>query len=296
MRMLRYFLAVAEELNFTRAAERLHIAQPSLSAQIRQLEAQLGVALLQRSTRSVSLTEAGHVLLAQGPRALAGMERAWSAAREAGRGTAGTVRLAYSLSAGHETAPDLIEAMRVAHPRISVTTAVLPTPQVLLAVRDGDADIGLARAPAPLEGVRLERLRNDLAGVLVAADHPLAEAASVELRAVAEHPVVLHPRAANPTHYDFIQGLFTSRNLHPHFIERDIAFDLSQRLVAAGSAVAVVGRSAIARLSPDLTWIPLCESVTIPVALALPATDQSATSAHFERVAMAHAADHHWLK
>src|SRR4051794_5324625 len=111
-RLLRYFLAVAKELNFTRAAETLGIAQPALSAQIRQLETQLGVQLLERTTRSVRLTEAGEIVRERGPAALAALAGVWDAARRAGRGEAGRLRLAYSPSSGYETAPRLVEALR----------------------------------------------------------------------------------------------------------------------------------------------------------------------------------------
>src|SRR3954470_24265126 len=104
-RLLRYFLAVAGELDFTRAAERLGIAQPALSAQIRQLEAQLGTRLLERTTRSVQLTDAGRFVHERGPGALAALAEVWDAARRAGRGEARRLRVAYSPSAGYETAP-----------------------------------------------------------------------------------------------------------------------------------------------------------------------------------------------
>ena len=295
-RLLRYFLAVADELNFTRAAERLHIAQPSLSAQIRQLEAQLGTRLLRRSTRSVSLTEAGQALHARGPAALAGLEGAWQAARDAGRGIVGTLRLAYTLSAGHDTVPRLVEALRDAHPGIVLTTDVLTSPQVLLAVRDGSADVGLARAPAPVDGVRLRPLRLDAAGILLAADHPLAESETVDLRRVADHPVVLHPRDANPAHHDFIRHLFASRGLQPSFVERDIAFDLSHRSITEGTAVTVVGRSTAVRLPPDLRWIPLEEPVAVTVALVLPAGEHPAIADRFTEVALTHADAQGWLE
>ncbi|MCW3063023.1 MAG: HTH-type transcriptional regulator AlsR, partial [Solirubrobacterales bacterium] len=126
-RLLRYFLAVAAELNFTRAAETLGIAQPALSAQIRQLEAQLGVQLLERTTRSVALTDAGRVVQERGPAALGALAEVWDAARRAGRGEAGRLRVAYSPSAGYETAPTLVSAVRGRYPGIEVTAEVLPT-------------------------------------------------------------------------------------------------------------------------------------------------------------------------
>lgn len=295
MRLLRYFLAVAEELNFTRAAQKLHIAQPSLSAQIRRLEAQIGGPLLRRSTRAVSLTQAGRELSARGPAALAAMDQAWEAARHASHGMAGTLRLAYPLSAGYDTVPSLLQTMHEHYPQIAVTTDVLPTPQVLLAVRDGHADAGIARAPSPMEGVRLEPLRHDREGVLVSAGHPLAGSATVELATVAQYPVVLHPRAANPSHYDFVVELFAAHGLKPGYEEHDIAFDLSRRFIADGKATILVGRSSAVGLAEDLRWIPLAEPVTLTVALVAPAGESAATATRFQHIALAHAAAHDWL-
>lgn len=294
-RLLRYFLAVAEELNFTRAASKLYIAQPSLSAQIRHLEAQIGVPLLRRSTHAVTLTEAGQALLAQGPAALAAMDRAWQAARQAGRGEVGTLRLAYTLSAGHDTVPRLVASLHDAHPGIAVTTEVLPTPKVLLAVRDGRADAGIARAPAPMQGVRLQPLRLDPEGVLVHADHPLAGEDTVDLAVVARYPVVVHPRSANPSHYDFVIDLFASRGLRPSLMERDIAFDLSQRFIAGGEATTLIGRSAAVNLPRGLRWLALADPVTVTVALVSATGEQSPIAERFQQVALAHATAHGWL-
>lgn len=295
VRLLRYFLAVANELNFTRAAEQLHIAQPSLSAQIRQLESQLGVVLLRRNTRAVSLTEAGRALAERGPHALDEMQRTWQAARDAGHGTVGSLRLAYTLSTGHDTTPQLIQALQGAHDGIVVTSDLMPTSQILRAVKDGHADVGVARTPERQAGVRLVPLRRDPAGILVAASHPLAAADTVALRRVAEHPVELGPRVANPAYHDFVRDLFGSRDLQPTFIERDIAFDLSRPFITDGTAVALVGRSTVTNLPQDLRWIALDEPITIMVGLVLPAGEPSATAARFEQVARAHATGHHWL-
>lgn len=295
VRLLRYFLAVAEELSFTRAARRLHIAQPSLSAQIRRLEAQLGVTLLHRDTRTVSLTPAGRALYARGPAAITALQHAWDAARQAGMGLTGTLRLAYTLSAGYDTAPRLVAALQERCPGVEIVTEVLPTPAILRAIQDRRADAGLGRAPAPADGVRRQTVRRDRLGVLVRAGHPLTELAEVPLTAVADHPVAIHPRAANPAHHDLITDVFARRGLRPRLVERDISLDVSQQTVSDGETVALAGRSTTGGLAAHLRWIPLTEPVTVPIVLLLPAVGASPVAEGFERVAVEHATALHWL-
>ncbi|UUT36687.1 LysR substrate-binding domain-containing protein [Microbacterium elymi] len=292
----RSFLAVAEELNFSRAAERLHIAQPSLSAQIRHLEKELGVQLLERTTRTVSLTEAGQTLFERGPAALVGIQQMWTAVREIGQGVVGALRLAYPLSAGFDTVPRLVQAMHEAYPRIAITTEVAPSPTVLRAVRDGRADAGIARSPAPLDGVQLSPLRHDKLGVLVAADHPLATRTAIELADVADHPVVLHPRDANPAHHDLIVDLFAAHGVQPRLVERDIAFDLSQSFIIGGSASTIIGRSSAPAIRDSMRWIPLVGGEAETVALVLPPAERTAAARRFEQIALAYASEHGWLE
>lgn len=296
VRLLRYFLAVADELSFTRAARRLHIAQPSLSAQIRRLESQLGVTLLQRDTRTVSLTPSGQALHARGPTAIAALQHAWDAARQAGPELSGTLRLAYTLSAGYDTAPRLVRALHDRHPGVEIRTEVLPTPAIVRAIRDRRADAGLARAPAPAEGVRLLTVRRDRLGVLVRVDHPLADLAEVTLGAVAEHPVAIHPRSANPSYHDLITELFAGRGLRPRLVERDISLEVAQQTVSDGEAVALGGGSTAGGLAAHLRWVPLSEAVTVPIVLVLPAVEVAPVADGFERVAVEHAAALHWLE
>jgi LysR family transcriptional regulator, benzoate and cis,cis-muconate-responsive activator of ben and cat genes len=295
-RLLRYFLAVADELNFTRAAERLSIAQPALSAQIRQLEAQLGVQLLERTTRSVRLTDAGRAVQDRGPAALAALEEVWEAARRAGRGEAGRLRIAYSPSAGYDTAPRLVEALRERYPGVEVTAEVLPTPEIVLAVLDGRADVGVARTPEPADGVRLRTVRVERQGVLVPADHPLASGPEVELAAVAEHPILVHPRAANPAHHDLLVNLFRGAGLEPRLVERPVAFDPTQRAIREAGAIGLVGASAAVGIAGGLRWVPLADPAPrLAVQLVLRDGEPSPVADRFERMSIAFAAAAGWL-
>jgi DNA-binding transcriptional LysR family regulator len=296
VRLLRYFLAVAEELNFTRAAERLHIAQPALSAQIRRLESQLGVQLFERSTRSVELTDAGRAVQERGPGALVALADVWEAARRAGRGEIGRLRIAYSPSAGYETAPALVRAMRERYPGIELTTEVLPTPELVQAVRDGRVEIGLARTPAAGDGVRLRTVRLEPLGVLVPAGHALAGRPAVGLAEVAEHPILMHPRAANPVQFDMIGGLFARAGLTPRFVERLVAFDPTLRVIREGEAVSLVGVSLADGVAADLRWVPLAGcAARLAVELVLPDRGPTPAADRFERVAAATAAAAGWL-
>jgi DNA-binding transcriptional LysR family regulator len=295
-RLLRYFLAVADELNFTRAAERLSLAQPALSAQIRQLEAQLGVQLLERTTRSVRLTEAGRAGHERGPAALAAFEEVWEAARRAGRGEIGRLRIAYSPSAGYETAPRLVDALRERYPGVEVAAEILSTPEIVRAVLDGRADVGVARTPVPVDGVRLRTVRVERQGVLVPAEHPLASGPEVELAAVAEHPILVHPRAANPSHYDLLIDLFRRAGLTPRLVERPVAFDPTQRLIREGRAIGLVGASSVAGIADGLVWVPLGDPAPrLDVQLVVRDGEPSPVVDRFERVTISFAAAAGWL-
>src|SRR4051794_21993225 len=151
LRHLRYFLAVAEELSFTGAADRLHMAVSPLSAAIRQLERELGVPLLRRTTRSVELTEAGRRLLSDGAAALAAVDEAFANARAAGRGVLGTLRLGTTPAARWEIRPALLARLRAAHPGIEVDASEATTGNLCreLLSRRLDVAIGFCTEPVP---------------------------------------------------------------------------------------------------------------------------------------------------
>ena len=148
-RLLRYFLAVAQELHFGRAAARLYISQPSLSNQIHKLERTLGTDLFVRNSRQVELTPAGRALLEEAPLALGALDRAAERARLAGEGIAGTVRLGYAPVAGYETLGAILTAVERDSPNSTVIASELYGAEIPGRVLSGDLDIGLAFSPSP---------------------------------------------------------------------------------------------------------------------------------------------------
>ena len=181
LRRLRYFVAVATERNFTRAAERLHVAQPALSRQVRLLERELGVELLRRTTREVTLTDAGRFLLERAPALLSATDDLWRSVRASPPASSGSVALGYGTSAGYETAPRLLEAIARRLPELEVSARVMATAEILDAVGDGTIDAGLVRCPPARDGLEAHVVRREPQGVLLRRDHPLAEGAAVAL-------------------------------------------------------------------------------------------------------------------
>jgi DNA-binding transcriptional LysR family regulator len=256
LRRLGYFVAVARERNFTRAAERLHIAQPALSRQIRLLEDELGVELLRRTTHDVELTEAGALLLERGARLLSDADALWSGVRRLAAGEAGTVRLAYGASAAYETAPKLLAALAERLPELVVETQVLATPAILAGVADGSLDAGIVRCARSGEV-----LRREPQGVLLHPGHPLAAREAIGVDELREELILIHPRGENPGHYDALLALL---DYTPRLLERRVPFDLAQTPVAEGRAVTITG---ISGHSPSLAWRPLAPETTLDVHL-----------------------------
>lgn len=203
-RVLRYFLAVAEELHFGRAAARLYIAQPSLSHQIRKLEETLGTPLFVRSSRSVQLTAAGRTLAREASAALAALDRAVQLTRLAGAGIATTIRLGYTPVTSFDTLTALLDALREDHPDFLVEAREYFSAEIPERLRAGDLDIGLALSPPPVDGVAAELLREEPVAAVLSARHRLADAPRIPLAELRDETLLLFARHHAPAYYDTI--------------------------------------------------------------------------------------------
>ncbi len=267
LRRLQYFVAVARERNFTRAAERLHVAQPALSRQVRALEQELGVDLLHRTTHEFELTPAGEFLLERGPALLSAADELWRSVRTYGSGERGEIVFAYGASASYETAPRLLLALSERQSGIAITTRVESVSEIVAGVTDGSIDLGLVRCPPATADLQARTIRLERQGVLLRRDHRLASGAMVEVADLAAENLLLHPREANPGHYDAVLDLCRSHGIEPRVRLRALTFDLAYSPILQGDVVAIIGESSRFGLPDELCWVPISPSVSLEVSL-----------------------------
>jgi DNA-binding transcriptional LysR family regulator len=218
LRHLRYFVAVAEERSFTRAAARLNVVQQGLSTAIKQLEAELGVQLLVRTSRRVDLTDAGRALLDAGRRSLYAVERSWDAARAAAQGNITELRVAYTLSVGFGALPTLHAAAAEQLPRVRVTWCEMWCREAVGGVATGRFDAGLARYPERLRGLAYETIGNERQAVLVHRKHRLRAMEEIALDDIAGETILTFPREMAPGYHDAMLDMMRAVGGEPRTI------------------------------------------------------------------------------
>lgn len=242
LRHLRYFVAVAEEQSFTRAAERLWIAQPGLSQQVRALERELGVELLERHSRGVIPTEAGALFLEKARAALAAVDGAIAAGRDAGAGLVGHLRVGVGTHARSELGPNLLEAFRAERPSVEVTVIEAHSDTLLRDVRHGRLDAAVVLGPVSSGELESMRLREERVLVAVGEGHPLARCVKVEAQDLDGETVVVSGDRDGGGYDQRVRELLGTLGVHAHLRTAGYGAALLSP-VRAGGAVALLTRS-----------------------------------------------------
>lgn len=255
LRQLRQFVAVAEELHFRRAAERLHMAQPPLSTAIRRLEAEIGAPLLVRSSRQVALTTAGAVLLEEARRVLATLEAGLERTRRAASGRVGTLDLTFLSNCA--LLPPALRAFRADCPEVDIRLHEASTADQVARLLDGTADVGLLRPPGtPVPDLAFEPVLRQRLRLALPADHRRAGAAAVTLEEFADAGFVATPREKGAGFHDQVLELCRRAGFAPRIVQRARQMDTVKALVASGLGLAVVPENPAELVPPGVVLTP----------------------------------------
>jgi DNA-binding transcriptional LysR family regulator len=282
LRHLRYFVTVAEEMHFGRAAEKLHLSQPPLSQQIQQLEREVGVQLFYRANRRITLTAAGHVFLEEAKRTLAQAALAVAAARRAEQGAVGSLAIGFSTSATFEVLPALLSAFRRAFPDVLLSLFELNAAQQLQALTERTIQIGLARPSVTSELLVVETVLREPLIAALPASHALAGHHKVSLSDLAAEAFVLSPENPKPSYADMVKALCARAGFIPHVVQEAREMPTVLSLVAAGLGVTLTPASARNLRRKGLVYRPLSDADAITeLTVAYRRDDPSSTLKRF---------------
>lgn len=251
---LRYFLAVAEELHFGRAATRLEIAQPPLSRQIAALEEDLGVQLFDRSRSQIRLTQAGLVLQDHARQILDRLDAAFRETRLIGNGGAGRLRIAFVGSASHGLLPTLIKSFRSFYPDVRLALSALNNADLERALIGREIDIAVARPELKDEEFRRELLCREQLIVALPDNSPLAARDELRFTDLSDQTFVLYPRRPRPSYADVVLGICEREGFKPAALELTQDFQSAISLVSVGVGLSVVPESVSRTQRPGVTY------------------------------------------
>lgn len=260
LRALRCFVAVADDLHFSRAARRLRMPQPALSHQIRRLERTLGFALFERTSRRVTLTDAGRSFAETARLTLAELERGLARARRTAAGELGELTVGYVAPAMLSFLPDLIHRFRARYPGVRLHLSETSTAPQLEALRTGGLDVGFVSDPPPDAELECAREWSEPFVLVLPAGHPLAakrRLTRAALRTLARDPFVLIPRAQTPHLYDRLVATCASYGLVPDVVQLAPSWHMIVGLASAGLGVGFVPASLRACRAPQARYVDL---------------------------------------
>jgi DNA-binding transcriptional LysR family regulator len=269
LRHLRYFIAVAEELGFRKAAERLHLAQPALSSQIKDLEEELGAPLLERSTRSVKLTAAGKIFLEEARQVLLGAQRAAQNVRNAGQGLTGQLRIGVLAPSATPRVARILSVFRQKFPGVQFALSEFTSTEQLQHLRDDQLDVGLLRPPIPFPELDFLFMETSPMVLALSARHRLAKAKEITWADFDNEPMVMIQPALQHGYYDKFLELCARAGAKP--VPAQYANDVHSKmwLISAGFGIAPTTKTIAEVKRPGLVFrelppgLPLVETLLV---------------------------------
>jgi LysR family transcriptional regulator, benzoate and cis,cis-muconate-responsive activator of ben and cat genes len=276
LRHLRYFTTVAAEGSFSRAAEKLNIAQPPLSRQIQQLEEELGVRLLDRG-RPISLTESGRYLFEQARQILQRVDDTKAMTRRIAKGMVLQFNIGFVASTLYDALPELIRRFRITVPGVEVQLVELTTLEQVTALKDGRIDVGFGRLRFDDEMLTRKVIREEKLCLAVPVGHPLlGHEGPLRLRHTADVPVIIYPKTPRPSYADQVIGFYREAGVEPMIATEARELQTALGLVASGGGVCVVPASVRRLGREDVRYLDLDEpSLITPIIMSMRRNDTS---------------------
>jgi DNA-binding transcriptional LysR family regulator len=270
LRHLRYFVAVADELHFGRAAKRLNIAQPPLSQQIRDLEHELGAPLFLRTSRRVQLTAHGRLFLAEARDILGHAQRAREMVKASQRGEFGSISIGFVTSAIYSVMTPTLRGFHSQFPQVEIRCHEMATPDQINALHKGDISVGFLRTPISDDSIRTHLLLREFLVLVLPEHHPAARKSKLQLRDFASEPFILFPRKQGPGAYDQIISTCQSAGFSPILAQEGNEMQSMLGLVAAGLGISLVPASLRNLRRPGVVYKTLTEPTSeIEISLAI---------------------------
>jgi DNA-binding transcriptional LysR family regulator len=269
LKHLTSFIAVAEQLSFVRAADRLYLSQPALTGQIQRLEEELGVQLLVRNRRTVKLTDAGSVFLAEARATLSRARLAAERAQKAARGEIGRLRIGFVSSAVLETVPNIVVAFRKQYPEVTLDLMNLRTTSQVKKLIDKTLDIGFLRLPLSNEQLRTTVIHREPFTLVLPKGHPRARDKQVHIANLRNESFVAYGRRWAPGFFDSVVQMCVKEGFSPNIVQETGEMYTAIALIAAGAGIAILPKSVVLAQSKNIVMKPLAGSVpTSEIAIA----------------------------
>jgi DNA-binding transcriptional LysR family regulator len=286
LKHLTSFIAVAEQLSFVRAAERLYLSQPALTGQIQKLEEELEVQLLVRNRRSVKLTDAGKVFLSEARATLLRARQAAEGARKAARGEIGRLRIGFVSSAALEIVPDIVVAFRKQHPDVTLELMNLRTVSQVKKLISKNLDIGFLRLPLSNEQLHTTVIHREPFLLVLPKGHPHARDKQVHIAHLRTENFVAYGRRWAPGFFDSVIQMCLKEGFSPNIVQETGEMYTAISLIAAGAGIAVLPRSVVLAQSRNIVMKPLAGEIPVSeIAIATRAGNNSLIVRSFIKLA-----------